>query len=331
MYKPWETDTPYTPELIARFNCLTHFPKSVDRENARFKESKQQRYEETLAKFQGWGHTEIPEEVKYWLSIFAKVEYEFMVAQIRIRELVPPVTVVGPSGYDRSVSPRKRRIADNMEKNSLSKIEWAQEKLRRAIHRSSPYAAIKGSDPDALAKLETKLFRLECEQQFMKACNKICRSKKLTEEQKIEQLTVTARDYGLMDENKIAELVHELLHHPRFSYYKPGFQSYQLSNNSANINRVRERIEFLSRKKATGNQRWEFPELNLTVVANADEDRLQVFFPKEDLETRTKVKSLGWRFSRTNECWQMNLSESAKWKLQQALGIKLDKQLAEAI
>ena len=90
---------------------------------------------------------------------------------------------------------------------------------------------ISSDDPDAIDKLREKLAGMEAEQEQMKAVNKICLSKKLSEERKLEELA------GL----GISAASARRLISGEDDYGRPGYPSYSLSNNNANIRRVRER------------------------------------------------------------------------------------------
>lgn len=82
-----------------------------------------------------------------------------------------------------------------------------------------------------------------------------------------------------------------------------GFPSFSLSNNNANINRIKKRLELAKRMKGTPEK--EYTINGVRVVENYPENRLQVFF--DDIpakEIRDSLKQHGFRWSRHNSCWQ---------------------------
>ena len=74
------------------------------------------------------------------------------------------------------------------------------------------------------------------------------------------------------------------------------FESYQLTNNNAEIRRVKARIEQLSKQAQRECSGWEFD--GGRVEMNREDNRLQVFFDgKPDADTRAELKSNGFRWA----------------------------------
>ena len=92
---------------------------------------------------------------------------------------------------------------------------------------------------------------------------------------------------------------------------KDGYPSFHLSNLSQNINSVKKRIVYLEGLSGIEETEEEINGVKLKV--NKDDNRVQLFFPgKPDQETRTKLKSNGFRWSPYNGCWQRQLN---KWAI----------------
>lgn len=88
------------------------------------------------------------------------------------------------------------------------------------------------------------------------------------------------------------------------------YQSWELSNNNANIRRIKGRISGLEKRSESLPQGWNFPTGK--VVANADDNRLQIFFVgKPDEETRTALKRNGFRWAPSVGAWQRQLTANA--------------------
>ena len=86
------------------------------------------------------------------------------------------------------------------------------------------------------------------------------------------------------------------------------FPSYLLTNNNANIRRVRQRIEELSHK--TEFVGWTFPGGEAKV--NEAENRLQLIFEdKPDADTRQALKSEGFKWAPSQGAWQRQLNQNA--------------------
>jgi hypothetical protein len=82
-----------------------------------------------------------------------------------------------------------------------------------------------------------------------------------------------------------------------------GFADFELTNNGANIRRMKARFEGISRNKAT-----EATERQGSLARLEDcpaDNRVRLFYPgKPDAETRSRLKSRGFRWSPTIGCWQ---------------------------
>ena len=88
------------------------------------------------------------------------------------------------------------------------------------------------------------------------------------------------------------------------------FATWALSNNSAEIRRVKDRIKSLSQQKEIGFVGWEFD--GGKVEANTEANRLQIFFEdKSDEATREALKSNGFRWSPKAGAWQRQLTSNA--------------------
>ena len=86
------------------------------------------------------------------------------------------------------------------------------------------------------------------------------------------------------------------------------FPSYLLTNNNANIRRVRQRIEELSHKAEFVG--WTFPGGEAKV--NEAENRLQLIFAdKPDADTRQALKSEGFKWAPSQGAWQRQLNQNA--------------------
>lgn len=88
------------------------------------------------------------------------------------------------------------------------------------------------------------------------------------------------------------------------------YPSWALSNNNAEIRRVKERIATLNRQQEQGYSGWQFD--GGIVEANTSENRLQIFFAeKPDEKTRSILKSNGFRWSPRAGAWQRQLNDNA--------------------
>lgn len=181
-----------------------------------------------------------------------------------------------------------RRKAINRVNAGISLQKGAQEAARRA--EAVGTAGVSSDDPEAVTKLKEKLAKLEASQAMMVAANKAIR--------KGDDATLTALGFN---ESQIAKLKA-----PDFCG-RIGFPSYALTNNSANMRRIKERIEQLT--KAATRETKERMVGDVRIVENTELNRLQLIFPDKPSEAaRAILKSNGFRWSPTEKAWQRHLS-----------------------
>ena len=160
--------------------------------------------------------------------------------------------------------------------------------------------AISSDDPEAVVKLREKISAAEAIQAVMTKANAIIRQGKgIAREQKVPELVAL----GLTD-TQAADLFK-----PDYMG-RPGFPAYMLSNNNANIRRMKLRLAELE-KAAVRSTRTTEHAGGFTVVENADENRVQIIFPGKPHEaTRKLLKSHGFRWSPYNKAWQRHLNNA---------------------
>ncbi|MDE9544185.1 DUF3560 domain-containing protein [Xenorhabdus bovienii] len=152
-------------------------------------------------------------------------------------------------------------------------------------------SGISSDDPDAIVKLQDKLARLQKSHEIMKSVNKIVKNKKLIDEQKI----INIAELGLKKET-----AEELLKGDFIG--RIGFASYQLQNNNAEINRIKKRIESLSKNK----DKTDVIEVNENFIFKLDYEINRIMFifegkPSDDIREILKGNAFNW--SKTNKAW----------------------------
>ena len=151
--------------------------------------------------------------------------------------------------------------------------------------------SIFSDDPDAIQKLKAKIEAAVKNHKFMIAANKIIRSK-LSDSEKIDKLSAM----GLS--TKIAT---EILKPDCFGCI--GFATYVLSNDSANINRMKKRLKSLEIAETQETETFKIGEIE--IIHNVEDNRTQIFFPgKPSEEIRQSLKFRGFRWARSIGAWQ---------------------------
>lgn len=144
---------------------------------------------------------------------------------------------------------------------------------------------------------------------MMKASNKVIRSKKLSTEEKVA---------GLKKLNILEESARRLITERDFTG-RIGFAAYKLTNNNANINRMKARVAQLR----TEEQRDKVPDQvfgDMTVTENTEIGRLQLVFPgKPSLRIRTLLNGNGFNWAPSQDAWQRLLNENARQALKRII------------
>ncbi len=202
---------------------------------------------------------------------------------------------------------RHRRDNDRQSRR-LSKIVSLDKKADyyRGKVASVGSGGVSSDDSDAIAKLAEQLAGRELKQKIMRDVNAI--HKKFLKNPGALDASNMPDNYKHMTRNK----------GPTYSGEKHRYAFYELSNNNANIRRIRERIAEL--EKAATRETTETERDGIRIVENAEENRIQLFFDgKPPEETRQILKRRGFRWSRFNMAWQRHLNASGKYAAEEVL------------
>ena len=166
---------------------------------------------------------------------------------------------------------------ENLAKHHRDKAEGLSDYLENSIF---------DDDPDAIERIQQKIAGLEKAHSIMLAVNKVCRNKKLDDASKISELI----NLGLT-ESAAKEAIH-----PSESWHSVGFDSYVLSNNSANIRRYKERLVSLQkrqeRKAAAENSK------NGVLIQKTAYGYTVTFAEKPEYRIIAALKSAGYYWSK---------------------------------
>lgn len=248
-------------------------------------------------------YPEEAERIDYLCDLYARKLSEWYNENFRVEAMCPSVLISGAGNF-----PTRKKAKQNARRETLMDKWNSIQKIRERVARCGS-DAIKSSDERAIEKLELKIERLTEAQETMKVVNAYYRKNKtldgcpdITEEQA----------------EKLKEAMESGWH-----YEDKPFASWQLSNNNAEIRRLKERLTKLKEIKEAGTQEHSEEELGiegLKVVENTEAMRIQLIFDeKPDEETRELLKSNGFRWSPRYTAWQRNLNENGKWAAQRVI------------
>lgn len=212
--------------------------------------------------------------------------------------------IAGPSNFNTRRAQKANNAYDNKIEATNAYLDRAISSIKRRLKKMQVEAA--GGEAEVMKE---KLRQAEEHQELMKAVNKILRSKKLSDDEKVQRVHV---DFGLPD-----QLIHELMHP---DWGKPGFASYQLTNNNANIRRMRERVEALQAKEDTPTTEIKFA--GGKIIDNCEDDRVQIDFDeKPDDAMLAKLNGAGWRWAPSKVLWQRKRTNAAMRSAKEILEI----------
>ena len=230
------------------------------------------------------------EKIDSLVDTYARKLAKNMNSSFSIEARVPSILITGGSNFPVRKKEKQNAARDrNMEE--WNDIQGLLDKIR-----STGMGGISADDPQAVQKLEAKLERLQAAQDTMKAVNAYYRKHK------------TLDGCPNLSAERIEAMKAEMS--SQWHIEDKPYPSWALSNNNAEIRRIKGRIAELTKKQETAYAGWEFD--GGTVEANREDNRLQIFFEeKPDEKTRETLKENGFRWSPKAGAWQRQLNDNA--------------------
>ncbi len=187
----------------------------------------------------------------------------------------------------------RARIDDKMRAGIAAMDEAAA--LARRAEAAADNSAVYSDDPTAVDQLEARVAELEAQQTRWKSINARVRKLKVT--RKTPELA--KRLLEVLDEDECRELMAGFAHYGD----QVAIASFQMSNNNANLNRLKQRLERVKRNQSAADVEREGN--GIRCVDSPSDNRVRLFFPgKPDSVVRDGLKKAGFRWSPSNECWQ---------------------------
>ncbi len=230
------------------------------------------------------------EKIDSLVDTYARKLAENMNSSFSIEARVPSILIAGGSNFPVRKKEKQNAARDrNME--DWNEIQGLLDKIR-----STGMGGISADDPQAIQKLEAKLEKLQAAQDTMKAVNAYYRKHK------------TLDGCPNLSAERIEKMKAEMS--SQWHIEDKPYPSWALSNNNAEIRRIKGRIAELTRKQETAYAGWEFD--GGKVEANREDNRLQIYFEeKPDEKTRETLKENGFRWSPKAGAWQRQLNDNA--------------------
>lgn len=229
----------------------------------------------------------------------------------RINSSHPSWFIAGPANYNTRKNEKKMNAIDNVMRNQGANIDPDKNEYLTKIKAILSNQNIKSDDSNAVGKLQAKYDGLKAELERGKEMNAYFRKNKtLVGFPGISEKT--AKDFD--ERNKSGDI-----------FASQPFASYRLQNGNAELRRIQQRIDSLNKIKESaetgGDASANYPKASgVTVQENAQEMRVQLRFDgKPDEETRTMLKSWGFRWSPSQGAWQRQLTGNGKYAAKQVM------------
>lgn len=210
-------------------------------------------------------------------------------AQLHSRSRCMSTMIAGPSNFP----VRRQEKRNRVERKRLEELIAFQEYgLKAAIRNLRPdLRPIMAGDADALERLARKIAEAELLQRRMKAVN-AAHTRYLKKPESLDAAELSDADKDTIRNYK-----------PGYSWEPHPFAPFELSNHSANLRRMRERLESIEHAQATpasdaiGN--------GIRLEDCPSENRVKLTFPgKPSEEVRSKLKKNGFRWTPSQGVWQ---------------------------
>jgi hypothetical protein len=157
---------------------------------------------------------------------------------------------------------------------------------------------ISSDDPEAVVKLREELAKLEAMQARMKAINTAHKQ--------------FLKDAASLDKSTLSDKDKEKIRHykPAYSWEPHPYPPYSMSNNNANMSRIKKRIATLGMVAASSDQDDKEHDCGAyRVVECFADNRVRVFFPGKPSDVvRSVLKRNGFRWSPDAGAWQRMLN-----------------------
>ena len=226
----------------------------------------------------------------------------------RNRGSVPSVMISGASNF-----PVHRKEKQNAREGRLWKEYNEIKGLLDKITNIGYSNQIKSGDPNALEMLEARIADLTHEQEEMKHANAHYR--------KHGTMAGYVTKSGLPWTDKMAE---EYDKAAAGDFHKQPYPKFALTNNAANIRRIKDRVESIKKDKekaAAGGATYQTHGICEVVEDEADM-RIRLIFPgKPDEATRSVLKRNGFVWSNKNTAWQRQLNNNGRYAVRRVLEI----------
>lgn len=278
-------------EALAAYEHVSHFPE-------RRAESTVKGWPEGLAA--DWDDlaksANTPEKVETLLEEFARYRArqvslyrDYLAAKSRCVSWF----IAGPANFPAAAQQKRQQSEHNKLNEYLDHGKRAKVAIIKKL--TPELAPIMSGDSNALERLDAEISQSEKLHAAMIAANKVIRA--APKNKPTEEKTAKLCEILGMDALKVSKLFE-----PDFCG-RLGFPDYALTNNGANLRRMKARRESIAAAKSKPNQELQLEGLRIEDCPA--ENRVRLFFDgKPDADTRASLKGNGFRWAPSMGAWQ---------------------------
>lgn len=212
-------------------------------------------------------------------------------AELAARSRCVSTMIAGPANFPTARMQKRNATADRRQTELLDYRRRAVEAIERKLNPE--LRPIMSGDADAVERLKAKIEEAEKQQERMKAANSAIR--------KAAKSGEAAQAAALVALGYSEALAAELLKGDCFG--NKGYAPYEITNNAANIRRMKQRAEHVARTQAVPATSAQGSAARLEDCP--PENRVRLFFPgKPEAEVRDRLKRAAFRWTPSLGCWQ---------------------------
>lgn len=214
---------------------------------------------------------------------------------------------------------RRHEKANQAEQNRYDEMKDWDDRAQASIIRELKKLSIAEAGGE-MAVMKQKIADAEEAQENYKKINVILRKKNLSDDAKVQEI-IAATGYK--------ESTARNMFKKDFAG-RTGIPSYVLTNNLANVHRMKLRLAELEKKESTPTGELVFD--GGTIIDNAEADRIQIIYDKiPSEEIRTKLKGSGWKWSPNACAWQRMRTEASRQSAKHITGAVEKKETVQEI
>jgi hypothetical protein len=201
------------------------------------------------------------------------------------------VMIAGPSNFPARRMEKRNRVVNARRTELIEFVPRAKSAILKVLHPE--LRPVMTGDSDAVERLHEKIAKAEQEQERHKAINAAIRQ---NAKKGIDAQVAAIMTLGLSEKTALGLL------EPDFCG-RLGIPAYELTNNNANIRRMKERLEQITRNRQM--EEMSFKGESATVEDCPADNRVRIFFQGKPPEAiRTELKKSGFRWSPSIGAWQ---------------------------